>query len=269
MKTKAIFILCMLCVCLAQSQSNCDTLKWKTRGLYHTYVGPSNWIIDSLDGKNIDIDIYSPCYLAYGIQNESQDTFYATEKYAYYIYFCACTDTGRIYYFYNYYKHTFDFNVAPKTGFINQLPVLDIYPEDWITIVEENCEISRDKIDHWEMDFSVYWSSRDGDYSDSIVELSRMVAKFNFIKGNNIASAKNNGSLLVFPVPTSQLLSLDNGTTLIKEVFIYDCMGKEMKKFLINNTHTELYIQDLPNGIYIIKCICDQGIINRKIHILK
>ncbi|MDD2622079.1 MAG: T9SS type A sorting domain-containing protein [Bacteroidales bacterium] len=71
--------------------------------------------------------------------------------------------------------------------------------------------------------------------------------------------------LTIFPNPVNNELTIDNGQCLIKEVYVYDVVGKTIKVFTVNNTNSTLDIGDISKGIYLIKIKTENEIITKKI----
>ncbi|MDD4438106.1 MAG: S8 family serine peptidase [Tissierellia bacterium] len=69
----------------------------------------------------------------------------------------------------------------------------------------------------------------------------------------------------ISPNPANDLLTLDNRQSIMKEVRIYDVIGKEIKRFTINDSKVIINISDLKAGIYLINIQTEQEIIKKKI----
>jgi PKD repeat protein len=81
---------------------------------------------------------------------------------------------------------------------------------------------------------------------------------------SDIRSIHHDGKLHIYPNPSSDNFTLDNGQELMKEVSLYDVMGRKVKHLPVNAPSTTVDVSDLPNGIYVVKIITDEGIIIRK-----
>lgn len=76
-----------------------------------------------------------------------------------------------------------------------------------------------------------------------------------------ITMQKNDTSKLSLrPNPALDELTIDNGINNIQEVSIFDVLGKELKRYSVNNSKITLNISDLSSGIYILKASTQKGI---------
>jgi hypothetical protein len=78
---------------------------------------------------------------------------------------------------------------------------------------------------------------------------------FKFDSGNvgiedNITEAVN---LKVYPNPTTGQLKIDNGQLTIKNIEIFDIVGKRLSRFTFHSSHIEIDISHLAAGIYFLK----------------
>ncbi len=73
----------------------------------------------------------------------------------------------------------------------------------------------------------------------------------------------------IYPNPANQYLIIDNTDIIIKQVQIYDLRGKLQKHYRINNTKCTIDISHLSQGMYFIKIETSQGIITRKLQLLR
>ncbi len=79
----------------------------------------------------------------------------------------------------------------------------------------------------------------------------------------------NSDKFILYPNPSHHQFTLDNGKTLIKEIYLYDAMGKKVKYLPVHAHSTTVDVSDLPNGIYVVKTTTANGVLIRKIQILK
>lgn len=105
-------------------------------------------------------------------------------------------------------------------------------------------------------------------FCDSIQELSSMSFHFNVINSTGINEFLRN-SLSVFPNPANNQITLDNGQTMIKDISIYDIMGREIRKYPINETKSMLDVSNLQSGMYFLKITTEQGILTRKVQVIR
>jgi hypothetical protein len=82
-------------------------------------------------------------------------------------------------------------------------------------------------------------------------------------QGNDIKEVHTN-KINLYPNPSNYQFTLDNGQELMKEVFLYDVMGRKVQHLPVNAPSTTVDVSDLPNGMYVVKIITDEGIMIRK-----
>jgi len=75
--------------------------------------------------------------------------------------------------------------------------------------------------------------------------------------------------ITIYPNPASEQISITNKNIKIKEVFICDIMGKQINGFLVNDNQTMLDVSNLSAGMYVAKINTEQGIITRKVQIVR
>ena len=66
--------------------------------------------------------------------------------------------------------------------------------------------------------------------------------------------------ILLLPNPTDNELTVDNHSLDIKEISIYDMLGKEIKRFTVNQSKVTLPLNNICPGIYTIKVYTSKGI---------
>jgi PKD repeat protein len=86
---------------------------------------------------------------------------------------------------------------------------------------------------------------------------------------SDIRSINQDGKLHIYPNPSSDNFTLDNGQELMKEVYLYDVMGRKVKHLPVNAPSTTVDVSDLPNGIYVVKISTASGVLVRKVQVVK
>ncbi|MFA7401266.1 MAG: leucine-rich repeat domain-containing protein [Bacteroidales bacterium] len=86
-----------------------------------------------------------------------------------------------------------------------------------------------------------------------------------FVAKDNIMETNNLNKLLIYPNPAKYQLTLDNANVLIKEFYLYNLLGEEIKRCIINQTKYNLDISELKPGIYFVKVQTSQGFIIKKL----
>lgn len=84
-----------------------------------------------------------------------------------------------------------------------------------------------------------------------------------------IQKIEQRNDISIFPNPANNQLTLDNEQSKIKEVIIYDILGRQMKQVIVNDVKTTLDVSTLPAGIYIAKINTEQRIITRKVQVVR
>lgn len=74
-------------------------------------------------------------------------------------------------------------------------------------------------------------------------------------------------SLKIYPNPVNDLLTIENQESVIKEVYVYDMLGKEINKYHPNDLKAKLNIHHLNEGIYILKIKTEEASFIHKIHV--
>jgi len=73
----------------------------------------------------------------------------------------------------------------------------------------------------------------------------------------------------VFPNPVSDILNIQTEDLIIEQITLMNIAGQVIETKMINNQQTELYMQNLPNGIYTLSILTDKGLIHKKVNLLK
>ncbi|MDD4210723.1 MAG: T9SS type A sorting domain-containing protein [Bacteroidales bacterium] len=87
-------------------------------------------------------------------------------------------------------------------------------------------------------------------------------------QGNDIKEVNIN-KLNLYPNPSNYQFTLDNGQELMKEVYLYDVMGRKVQHLPVNAPSTTIDVSDLPNGIYVVKISTANGVLVRKVQVVK
>ncbi len=107
----------------------------------------------------------------------------------------------------------------------------------------------------------VYWNDADSNWSIYSSKYYRYnTTKINYIKKETIS---------IFPNPVNSVLMVKNEGVPIKEVCIYNISGQKVKQFHLNSCENTLDVSCLPAGMYIAKIKTEEGLLTRKMQILK
>lgn len=80
-----------------------------------------------------------------------------------------------------------------------------------------------------------------------------------------IANMNKASSLTIYPNPVNSRFTIVNGQELMKELRIYDVVGKEVKRYEIQDTKAEINISDLPSGVYLVQVQTETAKITKRI----
>jgi PKD repeat protein len=86
---------------------------------------------------------------------------------------------------------------------------------------------------------------------------------------NDIRSINQEGKLQIYPNPSQHQFIFNNGQELIKEVALYDVIGKKVRYLTVNAFSTIVDVSDLPNGIYVVKINTASEVLVRKVQVVK
>ncbi|MEO8150357.1 MAG: T9SS type A sorting domain-containing protein, partial [Bacteroidia bacterium] len=73
----------------------------------------------------------------------------------------------------------------------------------------------------------------------------------------------------VYPNPAKDHLKINGGLLNLKTVELFDMMGAKIFSSKPNAHSTEINTQKITQGLYVLRCITDKGIINRRVQVLK
>lgn len=96
-------------------------------------------------------------------------------------------------------------------------------------------------------------------------EISTLVVRVSL----SVAEINKQTSFVLFPNPNEGVLSIDNGQCIMKDIRLYDVVGKEVKRFQVHSAKTTLDVRDLKVGMYFIKVMTEQGMMSSKIQIMR
>ncbi|HOF17247.1 MAG TPA: T9SS type A sorting domain-containing protein [Bacteroidales bacterium] len=85
----------------------------------------------------------------------------------------------------------------------------------------------------------------------------------------NIANTSLNNYISIFPNPASDQININAFEANILDVIIYDIMGKEIKRYFVNDNKTTLDVSALQSGLYVLKIKTKEGLLTRKVQIIR
>jgi len=103
---------------------------------------------------------------------------------------------------------------------------------------------------------------------DSLDNWNIYVSKYYKYDLTNIHAVEKS-EMKIYPNPALSELLIDNGQELMKEVSLYDVMGRKVKHLPVNAPSTTIDVSDLPNGIYVVKINTASGVLVRKVQVVR
>ena len=73
----------------------------------------------------------------------------------------------------------------------------------------------------------------------------------------------------IFPNPVSDVLNIQSEDLTIEQITLTNIAGQVIETRIVNNYQSELYMQNLPNGIYTLSIMTNKGLVHKKVNILK
>ena len=254
---------------LSINAQHCDTLKWKTKRTVYGDVSGGYFVpIGNLDGAEIDLDKFPTLAPGIEVVNISNDV-YSNEIYLIIMYYLAYADTGLIAEVFTSGEVGIDKEIIPnETVNMGFDPVINLL--GMINTIKDSMGIDFEQISHWKLIIGMGAAIKDGYYTQRVFYEGADTSVFYVKRGVGIEAMKQNvSSLSLFPNPATTQLTLDNKDALIKEAHIYDVTGREVSRHSINANQSTLDISTLKSGLYIVKIHTEQGVLNRKIQVVK
>ncbi|MDD3281712.1 MAG: T9SS type A sorting domain-containing protein, partial [Bacteroidales bacterium] len=113
------------------------------------------------------------------------------------------------------------------------------------------------------------WSDGNSDNPRTVVVTSDTSFTAMFVYGVSIEESNSDQELRLYPNPSNYKFTLDNGQSLMKEVYLYDVMGRNVQHLPVNAPSTTIDVSDLPNGIYVVKINTASGVLVRKVQVVR
>jgi len=113
------------------------------------------------------------------------------------------------------------------------------------------------------------WNDGDTNNPRTIIVSSDTSFTAIFKDAINITEQYINNHFIIYPNPTNNHITLDNGQELMKEVYLYDVMGRKVQHFPVNAPSTTVNVSNLPNGIYVVKINTASGVLVRKVQVMR
>ena len=113
------------------------------------------------------------------------------------------------------------------------------------------------------------WSDDNSDNPRTVIVTSDTSFTAMFVFGVSIVESNSVQELRLYPNPAGHQFTLDNGQELMKEVYLYDVMGRKVQHLPVNAPSTTVDVSDLPNGIYVVKINTASGVLVRKVQVVR
>ena len=111
---------------------------------------------------------------------------------------------------------------------------------------------------------SVIYTSKDGYFCDSIVELSSKTVTFYVDTKAPVQEYVQETSINVFPNPASDRISVECEAEM-RRVTLYNALEQQMLRVTPNALQAELQVASLPHGLYLLKVETAAGSTVRKV----
>jgi len=95
--------------------------------------------------------------------------------------------------------------------------------------------------------------------------------EFSYTSGINAINDKDKqlADVKIYPNPANQQFTIEHPDLIIQQVQLYDIKGKLQQKYTVNNHIYTFDISQLSQGMYFLKIETSQGIITRKLQLLR
>ena len=227
-----------------------DTLTVRMDSFYSFWIKGYN--INPLDSSTIITadstkDEQSMLYLCIAFNNISEETYIKKDTFGFHVVLATEGDTifDRIF-----------FSVS-NSG---------LRPGDTVGIVHDSCSISYQYLKKGTYNFyaSVIYTSKDGYFCDSIVELSSKTVTFYVDTKAPVQQVAQETSLNVFPNPASDRISVECETEM-RCVTLCNALGQQVLRVNPNAPQAELQVVGLPRGLYLLRVQTAKGSAVRKV----
>ena len=262
---KISFSLCfILGIFTSYAQDRCDTLKWKTLETYYAKVHEGTYYKFN-DSVTINMDTLSVFYPGIYYTNVSNDTFYKNTSITFCVGLKLCADTGTIVSFFDYTTYPFPSNCLPEDA-LNAAIGLRVDFNDIVSIVEGK-NMTIEDIAYCHLLVGVLHTSRDGQYSDSVVYAGMDTTLFYITKTPPPSIRETTqAEISVFPNPAQSQFTVTN--TENANLTLYNVLGQEVRQVIGEGESTIIQTEGLPQGIYILKVEKEGAVLTKKVQIV-
>ena len=142
----------------------------------------------------------------------------------------------------------------------------DWMPGDTIGLLDDSCffRLYKLKKGTYKVYASVIYTSRDGYFCDSIVELSSKTVTFYVDTKAPVRETLAESTMNVFPNPASDRISVECEAEM-RRVTLCNALGQQVRRVSPNAPQAELSVSGLPRGLYLLRVQTANGSAVRKV----
>ena len=226
-----------------------DTLKWKTVDIYYIHfydMMNSKYTMGSLTDCIIDTK-KTPNFIPMGIIVSSVDNSARTINFEYTI----SNSKGEVVY-----------------TSLNKVPLSNKKAGDTSGVCQADnstiIDITKFDAGNYTIKLWVKSTSLDGEFCDSIKELSSCTANFQIVHGGNAVNQIASFAFNVFPNPASEQLNITCGEEM-RSIALFNTAGQRVRQMEPCGSEVQIPLSGLPHGLYLLHVQTASGSAVRKV----
>ena len=226
-----------------------DTLKWKTVDIYYIHfydMMNSKYTMGSLTDCIIDTK-KTPNFIPMGIIVSSVDNSVRTINFEYTI----SNSKGEVVY-----------------TSLNKVPLSNKKAGDTSAVCQADnstiIDITKFDAGNYTIKLWVKSTSLDGEFCDSIKELSSCTANFQIVHGGNAVNQIASFAFNVFPNPASEQLNVTCGEEM-RSIALFNTAGQRVRQMEPCGSEVQIPLSGLPRGLYLLRVQTANGSAVRKV----
>ena len=226
-----------------------DTLKWKTVDIYYIHfydMMNSKYTMGSLTDCIIDTK-KTPNFIPMGIIVSSVDNSARTINFEYTI----SNSKGEVVY-----------------TSLNKVPLSNKKAGDTSAVCQADkstiIDITKFDAGNYTIKLWVKSTSLDGEFCDSIKELSSCTANFQIVHGGNAVNQIASFAFNVFPNPASEQLNVTCGEEM-RSIALFNTAGQHVRQMEPCGSEVQIPLSGLPRGLYLLRVQTANGSAVRKV----
>ena len=226
-----------------------DTLKWKTVDIYYIHfydMMNSKYTMGSLTDCIIDTK-KTPNFIPMGIIVSSVDNSARTINFEYTI----SNSKGEVVY-----------------TSLNKVPLSNKKAGDTSAVCQADnstiIDITKFDAGNYTIKLWVKSTSLDGEFCDSIKELSSCTANFQIVHGGNAVNQIASFAFNVFPNPASEQLNITCGEEM-RSIALFNTAGQRVRQMEPCGSEVQIPLSGLPRGLYLLRVQTANGSAVRKV----